>query len=97
MGAVIRKPVAAEWDSIYDEALRLQEKFIKTHDVSTKRIIFNQWITIKTWGIILADRIKDLEKRKVLEDIHINLMRHNIGILYTIDESFLQIPLLESS
>lgn len=96
MGAVLRKPVQ-EWNSIYDEALRLQERFIKTHDVSTKRMIFNQWITIKTWGIILADKTKDLEKRKLLEDIHTNLIKHNIGILYTIDESFLQIPLLESS
>ena len=100
MGAALRTPVAQEWDSIYKEALRLQEKFIRTHDVSTKRMIFNQWITIKTWGFMLLEKTKGsdtLDKRKLLEDIHANLIKHNIGILYTIDESFLQIPLLESS
>ena len=100
MGAALRTPVAQEWDSIYKEALRLQEKFIRTHDVSTKRMIFNQWITIKTWGFMLLEKTKGpdtVDKRKLLEDIHANLIKHNIGILYTIDESFLQIPLLESS
>jgi hypothetical protein len=97
MGAALRTP-AAEWDSIYAEALRLQEKFIKTHDVSTKRIIFNQWITIKTWGLMLIERSDGSdEKRDALNCIHENLIKHNIGFLYTIDESFLQIPLLESS
>lgn len=103
MGAALRKPVATDnWDSIYQEALRLEANFIKTHDVPTKRIIFNQWITIKTWAFILIERgqyrdTEIAEKRELLNRIQSNLMRHNIGILYTIDESFLQAPLLESS
>ena len=103
MGAALRKPVAAdEWESIYTEALRLEASFIKTQDVSTKRMIFNQWITLKTWGFMLIERnkyteVEAAEKRESLNRIQSNLVRHNIGILYTIDENFLQAPLLESS
>lgn len=103
MGAALRKPVAAdEWNSIYEEALRLEANFIKAQDISTKRMIFNQWVTLKTWGFMLIERNKyspaeKAEKRESLERIQSNLMRHNIGILYTIDENFLQAPLLESS
>lgn len=101
MGAALRKPVATDnWDSIYGEALMLEANFIKTYDISTKRLIFNQWITIKTWGLILIERMKyndSLEKKESLDRIHSNLMRHNIGILYTIDESFINAPLLETS
>jgi hypothetical protein len=103
MGAALRKPVAAdEWESIYREALRLEAAFIKTQDVSTKRMIFNQWITLKTWGLMLIERNKyspeeTAEKREALNRIQSNLVKHNIGILYTIDENFLQAPLLESS
>lgn len=103
MGAALRKPVAAdEWESIYTEALRLEASFIKTQDVSTKRMIFNQWITLKTWGMMLIERnkyteVEAAEKRESLNRIQSNLVRHNIGILYTIDENFLQAPLLESS
>lgn len=101
MGAALRKPVATDdWDSIYGEALRLEANFIKTHDISTKRLIFNQWITVKTWGLILIERMKyndSLEKKESLDRIHSNLMRYNIGILYTIDETFIHAPLLEIS
>jgi hypothetical protein len=103
MGAALRKPVAAdEWESIYREALRLEAAFIKTQDVSTKRMIFNQWITLKTWGFMLIERNKysheeTAEKKESLNRIQSNLVKHNIGILYTIDENFLQAPLLESS
>jgi hypothetical protein len=103
MGSALRKLVSAdEWESIYNEALRLEASFIKTQDVSTKRMIFNQWITLKTWGFMLIERNKyspeeKAEKRESLNRIQNNLMKHNIGILYTIDENFLQAPLLESS
>ena len=103
MGAALRKPVAAdEWESIYTEALRLEGSFIKTQDVSTKRMIFNQWMTIKTWGMMLIERnkyteVEAAEKREALNRIQSNLMRHNIGILYTIDETSIGNPLLESS
>ena len=101
MGGALRKPVATDdWDSIYGEALRLEANFIKTHDISTKRLIFNQWITVKTWGLILIERMKyndSLEKKESLDRIHSNLMRFNIGILYTIDENFIHTTLLETS
>ena len=103
MGGALRKPVAADrWDSIYNEALRLEANFIKTQDVSTKRMIFNQWITLKTWGFMLIERNKyspeeTKDKFTALNSIHANLIKHNIGILYTIDENFLQAPLLDVS
>jgi hypothetical protein len=101
MGTTLRKPVATDdWDSIYGEALRLEGNFIKTSDISTKRLIFNQWITVKTWGLLLIERVNyndSLEKKESLDRIHSNMMRHNIGILYTIDENFIHAPLLESS
>ena len=101
MGAVLRKPVAAnEWDSIYREGLRLEMEFIKTMNVSKKRMIFSQWFSIKCWGDMLIAKMnfKDSEEKRIaLDKIHDSMLKHNIGFLYTIDESFLQIPLLGSS
>jgi hypothetical protein len=94
MGGALRKPVAADdWESIYCEALRLEASFIKTHDVSTKRIIFNQWMTIRSWGFLLLEKSNPQEandKKEALHRIHANIINHN-------DESFLQTRLLESS
>lgn len=92
MGAVFKKPIAGnDWNSIYAEALRLEASFIKTNDISTKRRIFNQWLTIRSWGHIMAG---SADRRDLIDTIHTNIIRHNIGLLYTIDESTLHAPLI---
>jgi len=99
MGSALRKPVITNnWDSIYEEALIVEDKFIKTMNVSDKRVLFNQWLLLRTWCNILLENenYSDKDKKKEsLEKIHTNLIQHNVGFLYTIDESFLQTPLLE--
>ena len=100
MGAALRKPVSADWESIYGEALRLESIFLKTQDISTKRIILSQWITLKNWGFILIEKNKYspdemLKKKEALIKIHNNLIKYSINTLYTIEENY-QAPLLEN-